>query len=75
MSNYEFDKNGLNKFGMHWLQYSAYVVTVFAIYFGWAFFHDSGFHHFTLKIFNFWNCNGYNPPNYCLMRLKLNFYP
>ncbi len=75
MSNYEFDKNGLDKFGMHWLQYATYIVTAFAIYFGWAFSHDSGFHHFTVKIFKFWNCNGYNPLNYCLMRWKLNFYP
>ena len=29
-----FDKNGLDKSGTHWLQYIAFVVTEFAIYFG-----------------------------------------
>ena len=33
-----FDKNGVNSSGFHWLQYAAFVVTAFAIYFGWAFF-------------------------------------
>ena len=36
MSNSNFDKNGVDKFGTHWLQYAAFVVTAFAIYFGWA---------------------------------------
>jgi len=75
MSNSNFDKNGLDKFGMHWLQYAAFFITAFAIYFCWAFFNDSNFHHIVLKIFKFWNCNGYNPLNYCLMRWKVDFYP
>ena len=33
MSNSNFDKN-VYKSGTHWLQYAAFVVTVFAIYFG-----------------------------------------
>ena len=37
MSNTNFDKNGVDKTGTHWLQYAAFVVTAFAIYFGWAF--------------------------------------
>jgi len=34
MSKSNFDKNDLDKSGTHWLQYAAFVVTVFAIYFG-----------------------------------------
>ena len=37
MSNSNFDKNGVDNSGTHWLQYAALVVTSFAIYFGWAF--------------------------------------
>ena len=48
MSNSGFDKNGLDKTGTHWLQYSAFAVTAFAIYCGWAFFNDVNFQHFAL---------------------------
>ena len=75
MSNSNFDKNGVDKYGTHWLQYPAFVVTAFAVYFGWAFFNDAIFHFIVVKIFKFLNCNGYNPLNYCLMRWKVNFYP
>ena len=34
MSNSNFDKNGLDNSGIHWLQYAAFVVTAFSIYFG-----------------------------------------
>jgi len=34
MSNSNFDKHGVDNSGTHWLQYAAFVVTVFAIYFG-----------------------------------------
>jgi hypothetical protein len=37
MGNSNFDKNGLDKSGTHWLQYAAFVVTAFAIYLSWAF--------------------------------------
>jgi len=37
MSNSNFDKNGVDSSGVHWLQYAAFVVTAFAFYFGWAF--------------------------------------
>ena len=37
MGNSNFDKNGLDKYGTHWLQYASFVVTAFAIYFGWHF--------------------------------------
>ena len=50
MSNSNFDKNGVDKYGTHWLQYAAFVVTAFAVYFGWAFLNDASFHHFALKI-------------------------
>ena len=51
MSNSNFDQNGVDKSGTHWLQYAAFVVTAFDIYFGWAFFNAAGFHHFAIKIF------------------------
>ena len=75
MINYNFDKNSVDKSGTHWLQYTAFVVTAFTIYFGWAFFNNASLHHFAVKIIKFWNCNGYNPLGYCLMRWKLDFYP
>ena len=59
MSNTNFGKNGIDKAGTHWLQYSAFVVTALAIYFGWAFFNVVSSHNFAVKIFEFWNCNGY----------------
>ena len=37
MSNSNFDQNGVDKSGTHWLQYAAFVATAFNIYFGWAF--------------------------------------
>ena len=33
MSNSNFDKNGVDKSGTHWLQYAAFVVTLFLIFF------------------------------------------
>ena len=33
MSNSNFDKNGVDSSGVHWLQYAAFVVIAFAIYF------------------------------------------
>ena len=60
MSKLNFDKNGVDSSGFHWLQYAAFVVTAFAIYFGLAFFNDAYFHNFVVKIFIFRNCNGYN---------------
>ncbi len=37
MSNTNFDKNSVDDFGTHRLQYAAFVMTAFVIYFGWAF--------------------------------------
>ena len=51
MSNTDFDKNGVDSSGIHWLQYAAFITTAFAIYFGWAFFNDANFHNFAIKIF------------------------
>ena len=53
MSNSNFDKNGLDNSGTHWLQYASFVVTEFAIYFAWAIFYDVNFHHFALKYTSF----------------------
>ena len=49
MSNSNFDKNGVDRSGKHWLQYAAFVVTAFAMYFGWAFFNDDSVHHLGVK--------------------------
>ena len=75
MSNSNFDKNVVDNSGMLWLQYAPFVVGSFVIYFDWTFFNDASFQHFAIKIFKFWNCNGYNPFNYCIMRWKVEFYP
>ena len=53
MGNSNFDKNGVDKFGTHWFQYAAFVLTAFAIYFGWAFFNDASFHRFAEKYSSF----------------------
>ena len=75
MSNSYFDKYGLDKPGTHSLQDASFVIATFAIYLGCAFFNNPNFHHFAVKIFKFWNCNGYNPLGYCVMRWKVDFYP
>ncbi len=75
MSNSNFGKNGVDKPGKHWLQYAAFVVTGLGIFYGWAFFNDTSFHHFAVKIFKFWNFNGYNPLSYCVILWKMDFYP
>ena len=68
MSNSNFDQNGFDKSGKHWLQYAAFVATAFNIYFGWACFNDAGSQLFALKIFKFLNCNRYNALSYFVMR-------
>ena len=70
MSKSDFDKNGVDKSGTHWLQYAAFVVSAFAVYTTWAYYNDASFHIFIIKIFKFLNCNGYNPISYCVMRWK-----
>ena len=37
MSNSNFDKNGLDNSGTHWLQYAAFVVTSFIFILAWHF--------------------------------------
>ena len=76
MSNSNFDKNAVDNSGTHWLQYAAFVVTAFAIYFGWAFLNDANFHHFAIKYSNseiVMDIN--NPLGYCVMCWKVDFYP
>jgi len=53
--NSNFDKNGVDESGTHWLQYAAFVITAFSIFFGWAFVNDASFHNFALKIFKLYN--------------------
>ena len=75
MSNSVLKKNGIDKLGTHCFQYTALVVSTFAIYFGWAFFNDISFRHFAVKIFKFWNSKGYNPLDYYVICCKGEFYP
>jgi hypothetical protein len=60
LSNSDFDKNGLDSYGIHWLQYAAFAVSGFAIFTTWAFFYDERFHHFVMNIFRVINCSGFN---------------
>ena len=51
MGNSDFDKNGLDRTGTHWLQYAAFAFSSIAIFTTWAFFFDNKFHNYiqTLK--------------------------
>jgi len=60
LSNSDFDKNGLDSHGIHWLQYAAFAVSGFAIFTTWAFFYDEKFHNFIMNIFRVINCSGFN---------------
>ena len=60
MSNSDFDKNGIDSYGIHWLQYAAFAVSGFAIFTTWAFFYDERFHNFVMNIFKVINCSGFN---------------
>ena len=60
LSNTDFDKNGLDNYGIHWLQYAAFAVSCFAVFTTWAFFYDERFHYFILNIFRVINCSGFN---------------
>ena len=60
MGNSDFDKNGLDSEGIHWLQYVAFAVSGFAIFTTWAFFFDEKFHIFIMNIFKVINCSGFN---------------
>ena len=73
MSKSEFDKNGIDQYGTHWLQYAALIFSAFVVYSTWAYYNDETFHYFVIKIFKFLNCNGYNSISYCLMRWQVSY--
>ena len=60
LSNSDFDKDGLDSSGTHWLQYLAFAFSAFAIFTTWAFFFDSKFHNFIIKIIRIIDCSGFN---------------
>ena len=60
LSNSNFDENGLDSYGIHWLQYAAFAVSGFAIFTTWAFIYDERFHDFMMNIFRVINCSGFN---------------
>ena len=49
MSKSDFDKNGVDKSGTHWLQYAALAVSAFAVYTTWAYYNDTSFHSFVVN--------------------------
>ena len=53
VNNSNFDKNGVDKYGTHLLQYADFVMTAFTIYIGWAFYNDASFYRFAVKTFKF----------------------
>ena len=53
MSSSNLDKTGVDNSGMHSLQYAAFVLSAFVIYFGLAFFYDYSFHNFVIKHLSF----------------------
>ncbi len=73
MSKSNFDQNGVDQYGTHWLQYAALFFSAFAVFTTWAYYNDVSFHYFIVKIFKFFNCNVYNPTSYCVMRLKTTY--
>ena len=58
--NSDFDKNGVDSSGTHWLQYAAFAFLAFAIFITWAFFFDYKFHNFIVKILRIIDCSGFN---------------
>ena len=71
MSNSNFDKNGVDSSGTHWLQYAALVFAAFAVYTTWAYFFDNQFNYFIKRILNFIDCSGFHPiSSYCINLLR-----
>ena len=60
MSNSDFDKDGLDSYGVHWLQYAAFAFSCFTIFTTWAFFYDDSFRNFIIEIIRIFNCSGFN---------------
>ena len=44
MNNSEFDKNGLDKSGSHWIQYVAPTFISLAVYISWAYYNGVSLH-------------------------------
>ena len=53
MSNSNFDKNGLDGLGFHWLQWTDIFISCFSIWFGWTFFNNHNVHGLGRKYLNF----------------------
>ncbi len=60
MNKSEFDKDGLDSYRIHWLQYIAFAVSCFGIFTTWAFFYYDKFNNFIMKIIKINNCSGFN---------------
>jgi len=60
LSNSDFDKNGLDSYGILRLQNAAFAVSALAIITTWALFYDERFHNFVMNIFKVINCSGFN---------------
>ena len=60
LNNSDFDKNGIDRTGTHWLQYAAFAFSAFGIFTTWSFFFDYDFHNFILNIIRVIDCSGFN---------------
>ena len=60
MRHSRFDKNGLDSFGVHWLQYLAFGVSLLFGLLIWLYFRDYIFRGFIQNIFKIINCSGFN---------------
>ena len=58
--NSNFDKDGLDEFGLHWFQYLAFGFTIFFVLLIWLYFRDYTFQIFIKNIFKILNCSGFN---------------
>ncbi len=60
MSNSNFNKNGLDDSGTHWLQYLAFGITIILFLSIWLYFRDPNYQNFINNIFKIINCSGFN---------------
>ena len=60
MSNSNFDKDGLDDFGVHWLQYLAFGLSILFGILIWLYFRDNDFQTFIQHLFKIINCSGFN---------------
>ena len=60
MIKINFDNNGLDNYGFHWLQYLAFGFTILFVILIWLYFRDCNFQVFVKSIFRVINCSSFN---------------